>query len=48
MVLKGAPIGSMLFDNGETLFVSTSFDTAATEDKYIYFNTDGAIYDINN
>lgn len=48
MVLKGAPIGSMLFDDGETSFVSTSFDTAATEDKYIYFNTDGAIYDINN
>lgn len=48
MVLKGALTNGTVFDDGETVFSYTSFDIATTEDKYIYFNTDGAIYDINN
>jgi len=50
MILKGATIlpTITLFDEGGTLFDYTTFDASITEDKYIYFNTDGAIYDINN
>lgn len=48
MVLQGSMIVETTFDDGATTFIYTSFDTATTEDKYIYFNTDGAIYDINN
>lgn len=52
LVLRRAPSSLLLLsiDSGDTTFDNdtTTFDIALLRDKYIYFRTDGAIYDINN